>query len=223
MTTIVIGTANPGKVKEVERFLGDLPVVFRPMSEKELGLTIDEDANTYEENALIKAHAYVKATGLAVIASDSGLEIEALNNWPGLHSRRLDSDRRQTDKEVIATVQKKLADIPSEKRQYHFVVAYAFITPDGIEMVARAQHEGIMKEEMHSQEIPGFPMRRFWWVPKFNKYYNDLTEGEHGQINHNKLALEELRPVIETYLKESKESDLPPLSLGREGESSAFK
>lgn len=203
MIEIVIGTSNPGKVSEVQRFLGDLPVRWRPVSERELGITIDETADTFEGNSEIKARAFLQATNQPVIVADGGLEVPALGNWPGVRSRRLDTGHHHTDDELIAAFQAKLATIPVEQRQYRFVAAWSFAIPGGTVTTARGEHTGELAWKLHPQPVPGMPYRRFFRIPQFNKYFLDLTDEEYTSINHNRIALDQLRPVIETYLKEA--------------------
>lgn len=203
MIEIVIGTSNPGKVSEVQRFLGDLPVRWQPESERELGITINETGDTFEGNAEIKARAFVAATGKPVIVADSGLEVPALNDWPGVRSRRLDSGHHHTDDELIAALQEKLATIPLERRQYRFVAAWSFATPDGSMTTVRGEHTGELAWKLHPQDALGMPYRKFWFIPQFHKYFLDLTNEEYNSINHNRIALDQLRPSIEAYLKET--------------------
>lgn len=200
--TIVIGTSNPGKVAEIKRFLGDLPVDWQPTTEAELGLTIREDADTFEENAKEKALAFAKATGKSAIAGDGGLEILALGGWPGLRTRRLDSEHRKTDEELIAVMSDKIRSLAADQREYRFVTVFVFATPNGSVTVGRGEHTGQLRETMHEKSEPGFPNRRFWFIPVFDKYFYDLTPEEYNEINHNRMAFDQLRPAIEAYIKE---------------------
>jgi XTP/dITP diphosphohydrolase len=84
---IVVATSNPGKLAELERILDGLPVELVPMSAFDLDSPV-EDGDTFEANALIKARAASNATGLPALADDSGLEVDALDGAPGVHSAR---------------------------------------------------------------------------------------------------------------------------------------
>jgi XTP/dITP diphosphohydrolase len=257
MIEVVIGTSNPGKVRVVTEHFADLPIAWQPRSESELGLDIAEDGATFEANAELKARAFAAATNQAVLASDGGLEILALNNWPGLKSRRLDADRYHTDEELIEIMQEKITNLPAEQRQFRFVTAWSFAVPGGAvaewafepesrlsssenvrrrqglsglisrEDAGRLQPKeavsgqnairrqppvgaitttrgellGTLTEKLHPQPVPGFPYRRFWWIPKFHKYFLDLAPDEYNEVHHNRIAFEALRPTIETYLR----------------------
>lgn len=98
----MIATANPGKLAEIRALLARLPVDLADPSTLGLPVSVDETGEGYAANARLKAAAYVKASGLWVLADDSGLEVDALAGGPGLRSHRLagpgrsDADRRRT-------------------------------------------------------------------------------------------------------------------------------
>ncbi len=85
---LLIATGNPGKVKEIEASLADLPLSLRFIEEYPDISTPDESGRSYSENAIIKANSYAKQTGLCALADDSGLEVDALNGAPGVGSAR---------------------------------------------------------------------------------------------------------------------------------------
>ena len=201
MTTIIIGTSNPAKVQEVQRFLGDLPVAFQSMSDAELGIDIDESSETFEANVRAKLLAFSAATNQPVLACDGGLEIPALGGWPGVRTRRMGGDDRKTDDEIIGLLAAKIRSLPKESRSFAIVDEWGFLVPGGKPIIARGAAEGILLEEPDQRPQPGFPVRRFWWVPSLNKHFLDLTREELDQISHHKQALDRLRPAIEEYLE----------------------
>ena len=85
---LLIATNNPGKLKEYKKLLKDLPLKI--VSLKNLGIKnkVDENAKTFEENAVKKAEFYSQLTGLPTLSDDGGLEIDYLNGEPGVKSRR---------------------------------------------------------------------------------------------------------------------------------------
>ena len=86
---ILIGTANPGKLREYRELLADIPATFVSTADAGLAsLEVDESADTFTGNALIKARAYAQASGLLTLADDSGLAVDALDGAPGVHSAR---------------------------------------------------------------------------------------------------------------------------------------
>jgi len=102
LTPLLIASSNPGKLREIQAVLGDLPCRLLLPADLNLTLDVEESGLTYAENAALKAHAYWRATGLPCLADDSGLEVDALDGAPGLHSARYapqpganDADRRR--------------------------------------------------------------------------------------------------------------------------------
>ena len=95
MTKLLVGTNNPGKIGEYEELLIDLPGTLEVTfpAREGLRLEVEETGETFEENARIKALAYAQSTGLVSLADDSGLEVDALDGAPGVHSARYETSR----------------------------------------------------------------------------------------------------------------------------------
>src|SRR5689334_9186826 len=86
--SLLLGTRNPGKLREIETILGNVPWRIRSLGEFETLGVAAEDAETYTENAILKAQFYARETGLCALADDSGLEVAALGGAPGVYSAR---------------------------------------------------------------------------------------------------------------------------------------
>jgi XTP/dITP diphosphohydrolase len=136
---LVLATANPGKVVEIEGLLGDrVELVPRPADVPD----VVEDADTLEGNARLKAVALVTATGLPAVADDTGLEVEALGGAPGVHSARYAGE----EGDAVRNVAKLLAELagrpdPADRRARFRTVAL-LRWPDGRELVAEGTVEG---------------------------------------------------------------------------------
>jgi len=141
---VVVATSNRGKLAELERILHGLPVALVPMSDFDLDSPV-EDGDTFEANALIKARAACAATGLPALADDSGLEVDALDGAPGVHSARYASPDDGVGEGDLANNRKlvrELADVPAAERTARFVCVAALVTPDGREWTERGTMEG---------------------------------------------------------------------------------
>ncbi len=125
MTKIVLATGNPGKIREFQAALQGVLEVLGLGSLKN-GPTPEETGTTFEENARIKAEAYSLRTDLTVLAEDSGLEVDALNGGPGVHSARYGRDGLDDHGRVLKLLQ-DLQKIPDEQRtaRYRAVIAVA--------------------------------------------------------------------------------------------------
>ena len=121
MKEIIIASGNKGKIREAQEILDEYNIV----SIKDIGLDIDveEDGKTFEENAIKKAETIAKElNGKLCISDDSGIEIEYLNGFPGVRTKRWHNG---TDRERNLAIIEKLEGIPREKRKIKFVTAIA--------------------------------------------------------------------------------------------------
>ena len=126
MQRIIFATGNAGKMKEIRRILADLKLQGEPveiLSMKEAGIVpdIEENGNSFTENAIIKAKAVWEAgNGALVLADDSGLEIDYLNKEPGIYSARYLGENTSYH-EKNSNLIERLAGVPEEKRTARFV------------------------------------------------------------------------------------------------------
>ena len=192
---ILIGTHNPAKLEEYKRYLSDLPIEIISLSNLNITQEAPEDGKTFEENAIKKAKFYHELAGFPVITDDGGLTIDALNGAPGVKSRRW-LGYRMTDEAMIQSVIEKMKDVPESKRTCHLVAVVSLVMPDGIVHTQLAQIDGVVAKTPTDKRLDGFPYRSFFYLNQFKKFYIDLTNEEHKQINHRKIALLKLKPYL---------------------------
>lgn len=125
MKTLLVATKNQGKVKEIESRIERLGFSVKSLHDIEKKIEIIEDANTFEGNAIKKAVSASLATGCPTLADDSGLEVDALDGEPGVHSARYGGPGLD-DRERCQLLIQNLEGIPREKRsaRFHAVLAY---------------------------------------------------------------------------------------------------
>lgn len=194
---IVFATGNVGKVKEVQAILADLGMEVVTMKDEGIELDIVEDGTTYEENALIKVREVAKYTDAIVMADDSGIEIEYLDNGPGIFSARFlgeDTSYRIKNNYII----EQLAGVPDEKRTARYVCAIAAVLPNGQELTTRGVFEGRIGYEEAGEN--GFGYDPIFYVPKFGKTTAQLSPEEKNQVSHRGLALEAMKAELKKYL-----------------------
>lgn len=190
---IVFATGNQGKVKEIQAILADTG--FQVLSLKEAGIVIDveENGDTYEENALIKARAAAQLTDAIVMADDSGLEIDYLNKEPGVYSARYmgeDTSYHIKNQNLI----ERLNGVEDEKRTARFVCAIAAVLPDGRELLTRGVIEGrIGYEEKGSG---GFGYDPIFYVPEYGLSTAELTPEQKNKISHRGRALQAMKEKL---------------------------
>lgn len=143
---LVIASNNKGKIREYKQILE--PLGYEVFSQSEAGLILDveETGTTFAENSALKARAAFKLCGCAVLADDSGLEIDALDGEPGVYSARYGG--LETDDERTALVLKKMKEIPDDKRGAHFTCTIHFIKADGEEIAVEGKVFGKIAHEL---------------------------------------------------------------------------
>ncbi len=197
---LVIGTSNPGKVKEWKLFLkGIIPVV----SVSEIGnfKSPKENGKTFLDNAIEKAKYYSKLTNEYVLSEDGGFEVDYLGGLPGVKSRRiLPGDKDGTDKELIEYILKRLERVPKEKRKARLVVSVVISDPNGnIIFKDKNQMEGVISEKSCLKLEKGYPYRSILYLPKLNKFYVELNKEEHKKYAHRKPIAENIGKFLLKY------------------------
>ncbi len=203
MKRILIGTTNKGKVDELVSVFSDLKKHEIELVTLENMLKLmkpEETGTTFEENAKLKAQFYGNKTGLPAISDDGGLIIDILNGEPGVKSRRWPG-HEATDQELIDYALEKLKGVPLEKRTAKLETCICFYDFDKQLFLVETEHiNGWIAESPSPVITPGYPYRALFMVKQFNKYYDDLTEEEHAQVNHRLIAAKRLLLKIEQDL-----------------------
>lgn len=207
---LLIATGNPHKVDEIRAVLDGLGIACEGLGDLDAEYPEpDEDGETFEANARIKATAYARATGRVCLADDSGLEIDALDGRPGVHSARYaadrlaqDADRAHRDGANNAKVIEELTGVPSERRTARFVCVLCVASPEG-EILAevRGDFEGRIGEPA-VDSIPrgtnGFGYDPLFLVaPAYERTSAELEPSEKNRISHRGSALVLLAEKIE--------------------------
>lgn len=201
MKRLLIATKNQGKLRELSEFLSDLPLEIISLSD--LGITddVEEDGKTYEENAKKKALYYAKHSGLPALADDGGLEIAALNNAPGIKSKRWIGEDA-TEEDLLKHIEKIAKELPDENRDARFVNVLALALPTGETWTTRGEISGIIAKEPLREKSEWLQYRLFFFLPNLNKYYHDksLTQEEMLEVNHRKKSIEAIKPILRAQL-----------------------
>ncbi len=200
MKKILIATGNPAKLKELKlglKLFSKKGIRLLTLNDVRVEKEHKETGKTFCENAKIKAKFYAQKTGLPTLADDSGLIIPALNNQPGVYSRRW-LGHETTDEELINYTLLRLKNFPKEKRIAFLEVCLCFFDPKTEKIFFEEEKiEGYIAEKPSGKATFGYPFRALFIVKKFNKYYDELTKKEHSQINHRLIALKRLIKKLE--------------------------
>lgn len=193
---ILIATKNPGKAREIKEFLTG-PFELVSLADFPDAPDIEETGETFEQNALFKAKAYFEWSSIPSVADDAGLEIDFLNGEPGVKSRRW-LGYEMTDQEMIDTTLNKLQGVPWEKRTAHLVAVGVFYDGEHT-FIEKGSTDGFIAERQTIECEPGYPFRAIFWMPKFQKLYQELTRKEHEQINHRRELYAKLAIKIKNH------------------------
>ncbi len=165
------------------------------MVPSDLGITIEvpETGSSYDENAAIKAQAFLEASGIAVISDDTGLEVDALNGAPGLHSARYSSLPGATDSDRRAKLLGALAGLP-QPWTARFRCTVAVAAPGQEIQLFRGAVEGEIIDRESGDH--GFGYDRLFWIPEAGKTLADLTLEEKNTFSHRAVAVKNAIPYL---------------------------
>jgi XTP/dITP diphosphohydrolase len=158
---------------------------------------VAETGTTFAENALLKARAVAAATGVAAVADDSGLCVDALGGMPGVLSARW-AGRHGDDKANLDLVLAQLSDVPDERRTAHFVCAAALALPSGGSRVAEGRLDGVLVRAPRGTNGFGYdPI----FVPHGDRRTTaEMSPAEKDAISHRGRAFRALAPAIAELL-----------------------
>ena len=192
---VVLATKNAGKAKEIGRILEGSGVEIISL-EGFPGVELPpETGKTMDENALLKARAVSKATGLPALADDSGLEVDFLNGAPGVYSARY-SGEKATDEENWKKLLRELEGVEVEKRTARFRCAIALVGFDAEEHLFEGVFEGLIAEAPRG--TGGFGYDPVFIALDTGRTAAELAPEEKNRISHRANALEALKAFLAT-------------------------
>ncbi|SDE43724.1 XTP/dITP diphosphohydrolase [Glycomyces harbinensis] len=192
---MLLATRNAGKVDELRQILAEAAphVELVGLDAVEEYPETPETELTFAGNALLKARDGVKHTGLATIADDSGLAVDALNGMPGVLSARW-AGAAKDDAANNALLLDQLADVADELRGAKFVCAAAIVWPDGRELVVHGEMPGHVGRE--PKGVNGFGYDPLFTPEGFDRTSAELSPAEKNAVSHRGKAFRELATGI---------------------------
>ena len=184
---VILASKNQHKLVELSAILSQLGFEIALESEYGLDIDVDETGTTFEENSYLKAEAVMKASGLPVLADDSGLMVDALDGAPGVYSARY--GHKASDKERTAYLLENMKDVPEERRGAKFVCVITCLFPDGRKIVARGECPGVIARAPHGEN--GFGYDPVFYLPELGMTYAELPSEQKNAISHRARALQD--------------------------------
>lgn len=197
MDKFIIASLNKGKLKEIKEILRDLPFEVLSMAEVGIQKEIDEYGSTFEENALIKARDIFDMTKKAVMADDSGLEVDYLDGAPGIYSARF-AGEGASDEDKNNKLLRLLDGVPFEKRTARFVCVVAVILSENNFFTVKGTCEGYIGTKPIGEN--GFGYDPLFYMPEFKITTAQMNSIQKHQISHRgkalKLMVEKLKETL---------------------------
>jgi XTP/dITP diphosphohydrolase len=202
MVKLLIATNNLHKIGEYQEILAELPVELTYPANEGLTLDPEETGTTFEENALIKARAFVEASGLPTLADDSGLEVDALGGEPGVYSARYGNTARYDQIGRYQLVLDKLTakNLPWAERTARFRCVVAVARDGGTIDTVEGTVEGFIAYE--PQGSGGFGYDPIFYVPEFDRTLAQMTSAEKHRISHRGRAARAALPLIKRLIED---------------------
>lgn len=188
---IVIATRNRHKAVELQTLLhgaGYDAVQLDEIDPDGKIPEVEETGTTFKENALLKAHAIAKATGLPSVADDTGLEVDALGGAPGIFSARY-AGENCTYEDNVKKLLRELSDVADDRRTAHFKTVAVYVHKE-TELSAEGVVEGVITEK--AEGVGGFGYDPVFSVLDMKKTYAQLADEEKNRVSHRGKAIRSL-------------------------------
>jgi XTP/dITP diphosphohydrolase len=193
VSKLLAATGNPGKLKEIKAILRGINIDIISPNDISLNIEVAETGVTYAQNARIKAEAYYRASGLPILADDSGLEVDILNGKPGIHSARFSPKEHATDADRREYLLKQLKN-KSHPWKAHFHCTAILLIPNRVIVEINGRCDGVIIPEEHGEH--GFGYDPIFFVPEFAATMAELKPPIKNLISHRAKALKALMPDI---------------------------
>jgi len=193
MQSLLVATGNRGKLVEIQSLLDGIQINLVTPENVGVSLEVEENGDTYEENAALKAMAFASASGLITLADDSGLEVEVLNGLPGIRSARFSPLPHATDADRRAYLLNMLRNYPRPWKA-HFHCTAAIATPHRKLYYAQGNCPGqIIPDERGNN---GFGYDPIFLLPDIGLTMAELTMEQKNLRSHRARAIKAALPIL---------------------------
>jgi XTP/dITP diphosphohydrolase len=192
---LVLASRNPGKTYEIKDLLKDYPVRIRNLDEFGPIPEVEEDGDTFDENAYKKASFTARVLGLPALADDSGLVVEALDGAPGVLSARY-AGNSASDAQRCQKLLAEMKDKTNRRAAFECVISIA--APTGPALTYEARCEGLITEKPVGEN--GFGYDPVFYYPPLEKTFAEMTREEKGRVSHRGKALAEVKTEFDKVM-----------------------
>ena len=192
---LLIATTNPAKLAEYQLLLHAFDLQLISLRDAGIATEAPEHATTFAENARMKACFYFARAGIATLADDGGLEVDALGGAPGVRSHRWLGIDDPDDRALAAAIIQRMAGVAAPRRTARLRAAAALIYRTGEttrEVIVEAALDGVIPDRCYPEVRKGFPYRSVLYLPDRGCYLAELSEGDAAQISQRRSLIEKL-------------------------------
>ncbi|MFH1622687.1 MAG: XTP/dITP diphosphatase [Candidatus Omnitrophota bacterium] len=193
---IVIATRNKKKLEEIKYMLKGLDLKITSLADYENLPKIIEDGQTFKQNAIKKSATIAQFLKKLTIGEDSGLEVKALHNRPGVYSSRY-SGKNATDKKNNNKILKELKKVPFRKRSATYICSVAISDKNKLLGVFQGKCSGLITTKERGKS--GFGYDPLFLIPEYNKTFGELGEDIKHRMSHRYKAFRKVRNFIQGY------------------------
>ena len=197
---LLIGTRNESKKKEIGELLSEIPIQLVTLVDIGIDDEVEEDGQTFEENAILKAEGYGRLSGLLTLADDSGIEVDALGGRPGVFSARY-AGLNATDEERNKMLMSELVNVPDNERTARFRCVVALWSPKtGVSSTYEGRVEGFIARRPQGNN--GFGYDPFFFSEEIGKTLAQIPATMKHRISHRGKAMKKAKVKLVDSLKD---------------------
>ncbi len=193
--TLVIATSNPGKIAEIRDLLDTFPINIKKLDDFGPIPAVEEDGDTFDDNAYKKASFVSKILGLPALADDFGLVVDALGGAPGVYSARY-AGENASDEQRYTKLLNEMKGMTNRKAAFECVISIA--VPSGPALTYEGRCEGLIAEKPAGEK--GFGYDPIFYYPPLKKTFAQFTREEKSRVSHRGKALQELMEEFDKVL-----------------------
>ena len=182
---LLVATRNPGKAREYKQLLCEIPFEVTSLDDEGVTEDVEETGDSFEENASLKARAYLSGSGLPTLADDSGLEVDALQGGPGVKSARYGGNGL-SDEDRVTLLLENLKGVAWEDRTGRFRCVIAIVWPLGEVKTVTGVVDGLIQYE--PKGTGGFGYDPVFYLPHLGRTMAELTLEEKNGLSHRAQA-----------------------------------
>ncbi len=196
MKELLVATTNRGKLREIKALLSGMPFMITSLADYPHLPPVVEDGVTFKSNAEKKALTIAQATGTLTLGEDSGLEVRALDNRPGVYSARF-SGPRADDRKNNLKLLRLLRGVPAVQRQARYRCYIALADGRGVVGVVNGSCSGYITDRARGEN--GFGYDPLFLIPRYQKTFGELDPAIKSRLSHRAKALKKLKVLLEFY------------------------